>query len=165
MAWFAENNRRNKLIWNYGFEDGNKVGTSTAISWLSTIGLGCVLVMLLCSMSPTFWLEGLSITDFVWALLLKEHFWKITLQDSLIYRLFYHLFTVGLVWILDMLFIQMLFKLWMVKIENEHSSEWSRHQQYGTLIWVIICSLLASMLQSLTLHYLSCLMMLISFTF
>jgi len=65
MAWLAEN-RRNKLIWNYGFWDGNRARTLAAISWLSTIGLGCFLDMLLWSMSPTFWHEGLSISNFVW---------------------------------------------------------------------------------------------------
>jgi hypothetical protein len=67
-------------------------------------------------MSPTFWLEGLSITDFIWGLSPEEHFWKITLQDSLVRRPLYHLFTVGLVWLLDMLF-----KFWTVKIGNKHS--------------------------------------------
>jgi hypothetical protein len=77
--------------------------------------------MLLCSMSLTFWPEGLSIADIVWGLSPEEHFWKITFQDSLVRRPFYDIFTVGLVWILDMLFIQMLYKFWMVKIGNEHS--------------------------------------------
>jgi hypothetical protein len=72
-------------------------------------------------MTPTFWLEGLSIADFVWELSPEEHFWKITLKDSLVRRPLYHLFIVGLVWILDMLFIQMLYKFWMVKIRNKHS--------------------------------------------
>ena len=121
IAWFAEKNRRNKFIWNYGFWDGNKAGTLAAISWLSTIELGCFLDMLLWSMTPTFWLEGLSIADFVWELSPEEHFWKITLKDSLVRRPLYHLFIVGLVWILDMLFIQMLYKFWMVKIRNKHS--------------------------------------------
>jgi len=58
---------------------------------------------------------------FVWGLSPEEHFWKITLQDSLVCRLLYHLFTVGLVCIVDMLFIQMLYKFEMVKIGNNHS--------------------------------------------
>jgi len=109
------------LIWNYGFWDGNRPGTLAAISWLSTVGLYCFLDMLLCSMSPTFWPEGFSIASFVWGLSPDEHFWKITLQDSLVRRPLYHLFTVGLVWILDMLFIQMLYKFRTIKIGNKHS--------------------------------------------
>ena len=116
-----QKNRRNKLIWNYGFWDGNKPRTSATISWLSTVGLGFFFDILLCSMSPTFWPEGLSIAGFVWGLSLEEHFWKITLQDNLVCRLLYHLFTVGLLCIVDMLFIQMLYKFEMVKIRNNHS--------------------------------------------
>ena len=116
-----QKNRRNKLVWNYGFWDGNRAGTSAAISWLSTIELGCFLDMLLWSMTPTFWLEGLSIADFVWELSPEEHFWKITLQDNLVRRTLYHCFTVGLVRILDMLFIQMLYKFSTVKIGNKYS--------------------------------------------
>jgi hypothetical protein len=114
-------NRRNKLIWNYGFWDCNRAGTSAAIFWLSTVGLDWFLDMLLYSMSPTFWPEGLQIADFVWGLSPEEHFWKTTLQDSLVRRPLYHRFTVGLVWILDMLFIQMLYKFWTVWIGKEHS--------------------------------------------
>jgi hypothetical protein len=114
-------NRRNKLIWNYGFWDGNRAGTSAAISCLYTVGLCWFWDMLLCSMSPTFWPEGLPITDFVWGLSPEEHFWKITLQDSLVRRPLYHIFTVGLIWILDMLFVQMLYNIWTVKIGNKHS--------------------------------------------
>jgi hypothetical protein len=57
----------------------------------------------------------------VWGLSLEEHFWKITLQDSLVRRTLYHCFTVGLVRILDMLFSQMLYKFWTVKIGNKYS--------------------------------------------
>jgi hypothetical protein len=85
--------------------------------------LASTLDMLLWSTSPIFLLEGLSITDFVWDLSLEKHFWKITLQDSLVRRLLSHLSTIGLVWILNMLFIQMFYKLWMVKIRNKHSDQ------------------------------------------
>jgi len=114
-------NRRNKLIWNYGFWDCNKAGTSAAIFWLSTAGLDWFLDILLCSMSPTFWPEGFSIADFVWGLSPEEHYWKIKFQDSLVRRPFYHLFTVGLVWILDTLFIPMWYKCWTAKIGKKHA--------------------------------------------
>jgi hypothetical protein len=57
----------------------------------------------------------------VWGLSPEEHFWKITLQDNLVRRTLYHCFTVGLVRILDMLFIQMLYKFSTVKIGNKYS--------------------------------------------
>jgi hypothetical protein len=120
MAWLTKN-WRNKLIWNYGFWDGNMAGTSTTISWLSIVGLDWVFDMLLWSISLTFWLKGLSILDSVWELSPKEHFWKSTLQDSLVRQPLSHLSTIGLVWILDKLFIQMFYKFKTIKIRNKHS--------------------------------------------
>ena len=70
-------------------------------------------------MSPTFRPKRLSIVDVVKGLSPEEHFWKITLQDSLVRRLLYHLFTIRLVWILDMLFIHMLVKFYTGKIVNQ----------------------------------------------
>ena len=100
--------------------------------------LASTLDMLLWSTSPIFLPEGLSITDFVWDLSLKEHFWKITFQDSLVCRLLSHLSTVGLVWILNMLFIQMFYKLWMVKIRNKHSDQKLYFLNSGSLIFRLI---------------------------
>jgi hypothetical protein len=80
MTWLTEN-RRNKLICNYGFWDGNKAETSATISWLSNVGY-VIMVNVTYIFTGGIVNNRLRLRSVTWGTFLENH-----LQDSLVRQL------------------------------------------------------------------------------
>jgi hypothetical protein len=95
----------------------------TAITPPSTIGLERYLDMLFSSISCTLSSEGSSISIPVWEISQEVKFLKNTLLDSLNHQPFSPPSTIGSDYNLDMLFVWMLYRFWMVEIITIYSKK------------------------------------------